>query len=104
MKIMTRRKISTEFKIESANLVLDQGYTISEACDAVGIGDTAMRRWVNQLRNERQGITPVGSKALTPDQQKIQELETRIKRIEMEKEILKKATALLMSDTMRSLY
>jgi transposase len=50
---MTRRKISTEFKIESANLVLDQGYTISEACDAVGIGDTAMRRWVNQLRDER---------------------------------------------------
>jgi transposase len=104
MKIMTRRKISTEFKIESASLVLDQGYTISEACDAVGIGDTAMRRWVNQLRNERQGITPVGSKALTPDQQKIQELETKIKRIEMEKEILKKATALLMSDTMRSSY
>jgi len=101
---MTRRKISTEFKIESANLVLDQGYTISEACDAVGIGDTAMRRWVNQLRNERQGITPVGSKALTPDQQKIQELETKIKRIEMEKDILKKATALLMSDTMRSSY
>lgn len=101
---MTRRKISTEFKIESASLVLDQGYTISEACDAVGIGDTAMRRWVNQLRNERQGITPVGSKALTPDQQKIQELETKIKRIEMEKEILKKATALLMSDTMRSSY
>ena len=101
---MTRRKISTEFKIESANLVLDQGYTISEACDAVGIGDTAMRRWVNQLRNERQGITPVGSKALTPDQQKIQELEAKIKRIKMEKEILKKATALLMSDTMRSSY
>ena len=104
MKIMTRRKISTEFKIESANLVLDKGYTISEACDAVGIGDTAMRRWVNQLRNERQSITPVGSRALTPDQQKIQELETKIKRIEMEKEILKKATALLMSDTMGSLY
>jgi transposase len=101
---MTRRKISTEFKIESASLVLDKGYTISEACDAVGIGDTAMRRWVNQLRDERQGITPVGSKALTPDQQKIQELEAKIKRIKMEKEILKKATALLMSDTMRSSY
>ena len=101
---MTRRKISTEFKIESASLVLDKGYTVSEACDAVGIGDTAMRRWVNQLRDERQGITPIGSRALTPDQQKIQELEAKIKRIEMEKEILKKATALLMSDTMRSSY
>jgi transposase len=101
---MTRRKISTEFKIESASLVLDKGYTVSEACDAVGIGDTAMRRWVNQLGDERQEVTPVRSRALTPDQQKIQELEAKIKRIEMEKERLKKATALLMSDTMRSSY
>ncbi len=38
------------------------------------------------------------SKALTPEQQKIQELEARINRLEREKAILKKATALLMSD------
>jgi len=36
--------------------------------------------------------------ALAPDQLKIRELEKKIKRIEMEKEILKKASALLMSD------
>jgi len=68
----------------------------------VGVGDTAMRRWVNQLKGEHQGITPKGSKALTQDQQRIQELEAQVKRIEREKEILKKATALLMSDSMRS--
>jgi len=39
---------------------------------------------------------------LTPDQQRIQALEAHIKRIEREKEILKKATALLMSDSMKS--
>ena len=100
---MSRRSFSREFKVESASLVLDQGYTQKEACRAVGVGETVMRRWVNQLKEERQGITPVGSKALTPEQQKIQALEARIKRIEREKEILKKATALLMSDTMRSL-
>lgn len=101
---MSRRKFSAEFKIESACLVLDQGYNISEACRAVGVGETALRRWIAQLELERQGKTPVGSKALTPDQQKIQELEAKIKRIELEKEILKKATALLMSDTMRSSF
>jgi transposase len=40
---------------------------------------------------------------MTPDQRKIRELENRIKRIELEKEILKKATALLMSDSMNNL-
>ena len=99
---MGRRKYSTEFKIESASLVLDKDYTMAEACAAVGVGETAMRRWVKQLEDERQGVTPKGSKALTPEQQKIQELEAKIKRIEREKEILKKATALLMSDTMKS--
>ena len=98
---MSRRSFSSEFKAESASLVLDQGYSVTEACTAVGVGETAMRRWVTQLKGERQGITPVGSKALTPEQQKIQELEAKIKRIEREKEILKKATALLMPDTMR---
>lgn len=101
---MRRRTFSTEFKVESAALVLDQGYTIPEACRAIGVGETAMRRWVDQLKAERHGVTPTGSKALTPEQQKIQELEARILRIEREKEILKKATALLMSDSMRSSF
>lgn len=59
--------------------------------------DSALRRWISQLQLERGGITPQ-SKALTPEQQKIQELEARITRLEREKAILKKATALLMSE------
>jgi transposase len=56
-----------------------------------------LRRWVNQLQQERNGVTPQ-NKALTPERQKIQELEARIARPEREKSILKKATALLMSE------
>ncbi len=99
---MSRRQFSSEFKQEAASLVLDQDYSVHDACEAMGVGETAMRRWVNQLNEERHGITPLGSKAITPDQQRIQELEAKIRRIEMEKDILKKATALLMSDSMRS--
>ena len=99
---MRKPTFTTEFKVESANLVINQGYSISEAaCQAVGVSESAIRRWVKQLKEEQRGFTPVGSKALTPDQQRIQELEAKIKRIEREKEILKKATALFMSDTMR---
>jgi transposase len=92
-----RRTFSTEFKHESALLVLDQGYSILEASRAVGVVETVLRRWVEQLQQERNGVTP-SSKALTPEQQKIQELEARINRLEREKAILKKATALLMSE------
>jgi len=97
-----RRSFTPDFKQESACLVLDQGYKMTEASRAVGVGESTLRRWVEQLRAERQGTTPVGSKALTAEQRRIQELEARIKRIEREKDILKKATALLKSDSMRS--
>ncbi|UIP30016.1 IS3 family transposase [Photobacterium sp. TLY01] len=84
-----RRSFSPEFKRETASLVLDQNYSIPEACRSVGVGETALRRWVEQLRAERGGQTPT-SKALTSEQQKIQELEARINRLEREKAIPKK--------------
>lgn len=92
-----RRSFTPDFKLEAASLVLDQGYSISEACRALDVGETAMRRWVDQLRAERGGETPA-SKAMTPEQKRIQELEAQVKRLEQEKDILKKASALLMSD------
>ena len=92
-----RRVFSAEFKREAADLVLKQNYSFIEASRSLGIGESALRRWVGQLQQERTGVTPL-SKALTPEQQKIQELEARIARLEREKSILKKATALLMSE------
>ena len=91
-----RRTFSAEFKNEAACLVLDQNYSIAEACQAIDIGETALRRWVDQLEQERIGKT--SSKALTPEQKQIQELQARVNRLEREKSIFKKATALLMSD------
>ncbi|WCU21614.1 IS3-like element IS222 family transposase [Pseudomonas aeruginosa] len=84
-----RRTFSAEFKREAAALVLDQGYSHIDVCRSLGVVDSALRRWVKQLEAERQGVTPK-SKALTPEQQKIQELEARINRLEREKAIFKK--------------
>lgn len=92
-----RRSFTAEFKLESASLVLDQGYSVPEASRSLGVGETVLRRWVQQLQSERSGARPA-SRALAPEQQKIQELEARINRLEREKAILKKATALLIAD------
>lgn len=55
----------------------------------MGVVDSALRRWMKQLQQERDGVPPK-SKALTPEQQKIQELEARINRLERQKAILKR--------------
>lgn len=84
----TTRTFSPEFKREAADLVLKQDYSVIEASRSLGVGESALRRWVDQVQQERTGVTPQ-SKALTPEQQKIQELEARIARLEREKSILK---------------
>ena len=99
MRSKTRRTFSPEFRLESAQLVVDQNYSIREAASAVGIGNSTMDKWVRQLRQERNGQTPKAS-AMTPEHKRIKELEKRIRDIEEQNEILKKATALLMSDSL----
>ena len=98
----TRRHFDPEFRLEAARLVVDQNYSIREAADAMNVGKSTIDKWVRQLRQERQGNTPNGS-PITPDQRRIRELERKLKRVEEEKEILKKATALLMSDSLNGL-
>ena len=59
---MKKRTFSQDFKVESASLVLDKGYSITEARKAVGVSESALRRWVAQLQAEREGKTPQGNK------------------------------------------
>jgi len=99
MRNKSRRTFSPEFRLESAQLVMDQNYSIREAANAVGVGHSTLDRWVWQLRQERNGATPSAS-ALTPEHKRIKELEKHIRKIEEHNDILKKATALLMSDSM----
>ncbi len=96
----SRPSYSTEFKAEADQLVLKRGYTIAEACKAVNVGPTAMRRWVRQLEGENGGNTPK-DKAMTPEHERIQALEARIKQVEWENDILKKATALFAQNGMK---
>ncbi|MBC8946344.1 transposase [Xenorhabdus indica] len=44
-----KRRFSPEFKLESAQLVLDQHYSIREAAKAMNVSKSAMESWVRQL-------------------------------------------------------
>ena len=102
MKRTGKRNFTPEFRLESAQLVVDQGYSVKEAATAMNVGKSTMDKWVRQLKEERKGVAPKAT-SMTPDQLKIRELEKKIARIEEEKTILKKATALLMSDSLNSI-
>ncbi|MFT6123401.1 MAG: transposase [Oleiphilaceae bacterium] len=102
MTTLKRPTYSAEFKLEAAQLVVDADHTVKEAAESMNVSKSAMDKWVRQLKQEHAGGNDHAT-ALSPDKIKIKELEKRIKRIELEKDILKKATALLMSDSIHSL-
>lgn len=74
---LTKQRCSfcPEFKQEAACRDLVQSYSHSEASRSVRVAESVLRRRVQQLQTERQGIAPQG-KVMTADQQRIQELET----------------------------
>ena len=102
MAKQTRLKYSPEFRLEVAQQVVDEQRSVRDVAEALGLGKSTVDKWARQLRQERQGnlssVTP-----LTADQLKIRELERKLKRLEEDNEILKKASALLMQDSIKGL-
>ena len=50
---MTRKRrpnFSPEFKLESAQLVVDQNYSVRQAAEAVNVSASSMDKWARQLR------------------------------------------------------
>ncbi|CAG9435734.1 IS3 family transposase ISEc52 (plasmid) [Providencia alcalifaciens] len=80
---MRRRSFCAEFKRESAQLVVDQNYTVADVVNAMNVGLSTMTRWVKQLRDERAGKTPKAS-PIAPEQIEIRELKKKVQRIEIE--------------------
>lgn len=54
-----KRSYSPEFRLESAQLVIDQGYALKAACGAMGASKTTIESWVRRLRAEQLGSTPL---------------------------------------------
>ena len=87
-----RRTHSREFKQEAVALVVEYGYSYAEAGRSLGVSGALIGRWKRQLEDNVSEALP-GKGKRTAEQQRIHDLETENRRLRMEKEILKKATA-----------
>jgi transposase len=85
---MPRRRYSREFKESAVKLVYEQGYAAIEAAKSLGIDPATLRFWLKKNPPPVQGTAPeVGLRA------ELKRLREENKRLLMEREILKKATA-----------
>ena len=87
-----RKSYTTDFKLEVARLIVDQGLGITQVAKEMNIGLSALRRWVNQYRAEQLGHPGIG-KPITADQQRIRQLESETRQLRSDNDLLKKASA-----------
>ncbi|WP_442800720.1 IS3 family transposase [Shewanella sp. AS16] len=85
----TRPTYSLEFRLEAAQLVVDQNYSVMDAAKAMGVSKSGMEKWVRQLKQERMGSSPKAT-PMTPEQIEIRELKKKIDRLEEHNAIPKK--------------
>ena len=85
----TRRRFTREFKADAVALVLDGDRSIASVARDLGIGETNLGNWVRQARidrGERPGLT-------TSERAELVELRREVRKLRMERELLKRATA-----------
>ena len=93
-----RRNHSHEFKREAVALVLEHGYSYAAAGRSLDVNGNLIGRWKRELEDNAVGAFP-GKGKRTAEQQRIHELESENRRLRMEKEILKKATAFFVKES-----
>jgi len=94
-----RKRYSKQFKIDAVKLVTEQGYKVSEAARSLGIHEGILRRWKQELTSDDAQAFP-GNGKMNPEKEELIRLRKEVKKLNMEKEILKKAAAFFAKESM----
>ena len=93
-----RKRYAKEFKLDAVSLVTEQGYSRTEAATSLGIRIGLLSRWIREHQaDDVQAFR--GNGKLTVEQEEIRYLKVQVKRLQMEKDILKKATVFFAAET-----
>ena len=84
----TNKHYPAEFKQEAVALVIEQDYPIVQAAASLGVTDKLLCNWVTKHKKEAQGDVLFGD-----ERAELIQLRKDNKRLQMEREILKKASA-----------
>lgn len=86
-----RRRFNEEFKRDAVRLLVEEGYTLKAAATAVGVSDQTLRAWHVKFAPTP---PPCGENASVEQlREEVARLRKQLRRAELEREILKKATA-----------
>ena len=86
---MARKTYTKEFKLGAARMVVDEKMKASQVARNLGVSEVSVGKWVRDYKKSGSGSFP-GKGFLTPDEEKIRNLEKENRRLTMERDLLKK--------------
>ncbi len=92
-----RKTYTREFKVEAVRLVTEENYSIAQAAESLGVSGYSLRKWRKELLAQADAAFP-GKGSLTSRDEQVRRLQEENRRLRMERDILKKATAFFASD------
>jgi len=87
-----RKQYTKEFKQDAVRLVTEQGYKQAEAARNLGIDRRMLGRWIREFQDDESEAFR-GNGKLTCEGEELRRLREENRRLKMERDILKKATA-----------
>jgi transposase len=94
--VENRKGYDREFKISAVKMIIEEGRSIREVSESLGLNYHTLRDWkIAYETNGAGAFQGNGIKVYGSDSEKeISELKKKIRRLEMERDILKKAMAI----------
>ena len=95
-----RKTYTPAFKLEMIKLIEEQEQKPSDVATQYEIAESTLENWLTRYRREKRGNPIPKGNALTEEQREIQRLKKEVAQLKLERDILKKASALLAIDTL----
>ncbi len=83
---MSKRKFSKEFKQEAIKQVTQRGYSVTEVSERLGVSEQSLYKWLKASK-------PADASQKKTIEQENLELKAELRRVQEERDILKKAAA-----------
>ena len=93
-----RQAYTPEFKLQAVAMITDQKLSVAEVARRLGVGEGLLHAWKKAVPKTGGGAFPDPGH-LTPQEEEIRKLRAEVKRLEAERDILKKATAFFAAQT-----
>lgn len=84
------KKYDREFKLQTVRLIKEEGKPVAQVSREMGLHENTIYRWLAEFKQDGQNAFP-GSGQLKPDDKELRDLKKRLRDLEEENEILKKA-------------